>query len=146
MIFTIFTFGLQTTGGTDSTMGHPAYPNRRTHWWDVSFVYGSDKDTVSRTRTFEGGRIHAGKDGVMGHTDAGIISTGDNKNSWIGVSLLQACVYVVYTQEPQTCSWSEKIWKALAGRDKYSLAIHFAQRVRLTVVSSTEDVDVCLVR
>ncbi|CAN0457256.1 unnamed protein product, partial [Laminaria digitata] len=69
--------------------GHPAYPNRRTHWWDVSFVYGSDSDTVGRTRTGEGGRIHAGEGGVMGHAPNGVISTCDNKNSWVGVSLLQ---------------------------------------------------------
>lgn len=69
--------------------GHPAYPNRRTHWWDVSFVYGSDADTAQRTRTWEGGKIHAGIDGVMGHNPDGVISTGDNKNSWVGVSLLQ---------------------------------------------------------
>lgn len=69
--------------------GHPAYLNRRTHWWDVSFVYGSDPETVRRTRTHQGGKIHAGRDGIMGHNADGTISTGDNKNSWIGVSLLQ---------------------------------------------------------
>ncbi|CAM9330700.1 unnamed protein product, partial [Sphacelaria rigidula] len=68
--------------------GHPAYKNRRTHWWDVSFIYGSDAESVSRTRTHQGGKIHAGKNGVMDHTDDGVISTGDNKNSWVGVSLL----------------------------------------------------------
>lgn len=71
------------------TNGHPAYPNRRTHWWDVSFVYGSDAETENRTRTREGGKIYAGVDGIMGHNIDGVISTGDNKNSWVGVSLLQ---------------------------------------------------------
>ncbi|CAN0074799.1 unnamed protein product, partial [Laminaria digitata] len=83
-------FKFNHTGGVPGANGHPAYPNRRTHWWDVSFVYGSDSGTVGRTRTGEGGHIHAGERGVMGHAPNGVISTGDNKNSWVGVSLLQA--------------------------------------------------------
>ncbi|CAN0606112.1 unnamed protein product, partial [Ectocarpus sp. 12 AP-2014] len=75
---------------TASTNNHQAYRNPRTHWWDVSFVYGSDEETHRRTRTFEGGKILAGSDGVMDHTPEGNITSGDNKNSWVGVSLLQA--------------------------------------------------------
>lgn len=52
-------------------------------------MYGSDSDTVGRTRTGEGGRVVAGEGGVMEHADNGVISTGDTKNSWVGVSLLQ---------------------------------------------------------
>eukprot|EP00904_Undaria_pinnatifida_P006812 jgi/Undpi1/3260/HiC_scaffold_15.g06634.m1 len=83
-------FNTRTTASVPGVNGHPAYPNRRTHWWDVSFVYGSDSDTVGRTRTGEGGRVVAGEGGVMEHADNGVISTGDTKNSWVGVSLLQA--------------------------------------------------------
>ncbi|CAN0517501.1 unnamed protein product, partial [Ectocarpus sp. 8 AP-2014] len=75
---------------TASTNNHQAYRNPRTHWWDVSFVYGSDEETLGRTRTFKGGKILAGSSGVMDHTPEGNIASGDNKNSWVGVSLLQA--------------------------------------------------------
>lgn len=80
----------QKTGEVPGVNGHPAYHNRRTHWWDASFIYGSNPETMARTRTGAGGKIHAGKDGVMDHNDAGVVSTGDNKNSWVGVSLLMA--------------------------------------------------------
>lgn len=84
----------QTTGQKPSTNGHPAYQNPRTHWWDVSFVYGSDEETLRRTRTYEGGKIYAGEGGVMPHNPDGSIVTGDNKNSWVGVSLLQ-CLFAM---------------------------------------------------
>lgn len=84
----------QKTGEKPSTNGHPAYQNPRTHWWDVSFVYGSDEETLRNTRTYEGGRIDAGRDGVMPHNPDGTIVTGDNKNSWVGVSLLQ-CLFAM---------------------------------------------------
>ncbi|CAM9858665.1 unnamed protein product [Ectocarpus sp. 4 AP-2014] len=83
-------FKFKKTGATASTNNHQAYRNPRTHWWDVSFVYGSDEETHGRTRTFKGGKILAGSDGVMNHTPEGNIASGDNKNSWVGVSLLQA--------------------------------------------------------
>ena len=84
----------QKTGEKPSTNGHPAYQNPRTHWWDVSFVYGSDEETLRRTRTYEGGKIYAGEGGVMPHNPDGTIVTGDNKNSWVGVSLLQ-CLFAM---------------------------------------------------
>uniref|UniRef100_A0A1D1XVH6 Chorion peroxidase n=1 Tax=Anthurium amnicola TaxID=1678845 RepID=A0A1D1XVH6_9ARAE len=64
--------------------------NIRTAWWDGSVIYGSNKDLGSRLRTFIEGKIKIGDNNLLLHDDEGIAISGDIRNSWIGVSLLQA--------------------------------------------------------
>lgn len=64
--------------------------NERTHWWDQSVLYGQDAESISRVRSFSGGRLIEGPTrGVMPRNDDGSVRAGDNMNSWAGVQLLQ---------------------------------------------------------
>ncbi|CAB9526513.1 Alpha-dioxygenase 2 [Seminavis robusta] len=73
-----------------------AYDSFRTHWWDASWLYGQSRAAVEHTRAFHGGRVRVSnlypdtKFASRDHaTGTYYNSTGDNMNSWIGVSLLQ---------------------------------------------------------
>jgi alpha-dioxygenase len=64
--------------------------SERSNWWDAGFVYGNNKAQVDKARTFKGGKVilsdipHQLKENADG-----TYVTGDNKNSWVGVALLQ---------------------------------------------------------
>ncbi|XP_058069775.1 alpha-dioxygenase PIOX-like [Magnolia sinica] len=64
--------------------------NTRTAWWDGSAVYGSNAEKLARVRTFKDGKLVISDDGLLPHDDNGILISGDVRNSWIGVSVLQA--------------------------------------------------------
>jgi len=64
----------------------------RTQWWDASFVYGQSKAAVERARSKKGGKLLVNAkhpNTLPADEKAGINITGDNKNSWVGVALLQ---------------------------------------------------------
>ena len=68
--------------------GH--YDNFRTMWWDASFLYGNNKAEADSGRAHVGGRLKTN----LQHpdtlpNDGNVNTTGDNKNSWVGVALLQ---------------------------------------------------------
>ncbi|XP_071705685.1 alpha-dioxygenase PIOX-like [Rutidosis leptorrhynchoides] len=75
------------TGLDDIKKGHR---NIRTPWWDGSAVYGSNSHAVNRVRTFKDGKLKISKDGLLQHDEDGLAIAGDIRNSWIGVSTLQA--------------------------------------------------------
>ncbi|XP_072987622.1 alpha-dioxygenase PIOX [Typha latifolia] len=64
--------------------------NIRTHWWDASAIYGSTGKKAARVRTFVDGKLKIGADNLLPHGDDGIAISGDVRNSWAGVSTLQA--------------------------------------------------------
>ena len=65
------------------------FDNFRTHWWDASFVYGQDEAAVKKARTGEKGKMKvSSKVGILPKED-GVSVVGDQKNGWLGVSLLQ---------------------------------------------------------
>ncbi|GLJ28195.1 hypothetical protein SUGI_0553790 [Cryptomeria japonica] len=66
------------------------YLNRRTAWWDGSEVYGNNFEQSKQLRTFNDGKLNLGKDGLLLHSDDGIPISGDVRNSWAGLSVLQA--------------------------------------------------------
>lgn len=66
------------------------YLNRRTAWWDGSAVYGNDINQSRKVRTFKDGKLKLGEDGLLLHESDGIAVTGDVRNSWAGLSILQA--------------------------------------------------------
>ncbi|OAY25843.1 alpha-dioxygenase 1 [Manihot esculenta] len=65
--------------------------NIRTPWWDGSAVYGSNAETLNKVRTYKDGKLKISEDdGLLLHDQDGIALSGDVRNSWIGVSTLQA--------------------------------------------------------
>ncbi|PWA97030.1 peroxidase superfamily protein [Artemisia annua] len=64
--------------------------NIRTPWWDGSVVYGSNTSQASHVRTFKDGKLKIAEDGLLQHDNDGLAISGDVRNSWIGVSTLQA--------------------------------------------------------
>jgi hypothetical protein len=45
--------------------GPPTFLNVLTHWWDLSSIYGTTEEEVRARRTYDGGRLHVGADGVV---------------------------------------------------------------------------------
>ena len=57
---------------------------------DGSVVYGSNTSQASHVRTFKDGKLKIAEDGLLQHDNDGLAIAGDVRNSWIGVSTLQA--------------------------------------------------------
>src|SRR5215207_8903223 len=77
----------------------PTYLNRNSHWWDGSAVYGCDKKTLARLRTFgkdaDGnddpklrGRLKVDNNRLPIDPETGIAVSGFTDNWWIGLALL----------------------------------------------------------
>ncbi|CAK9322601.1 unnamed protein product [Citrullus colocynthis] len=64
--------------------------NIRTPWWDGSVLYGSNEQMLKRVRTYTDGKLKIADDGLLPHDEDGIAISGDVRNSWAGVSTLQA--------------------------------------------------------
>ncbi|XP_004147442.1 alpha-dioxygenase 1 [Cucumis sativus] len=64
--------------------------NIRTPWWDGSVLYGSNEQMLNKVRTYEDGKLKIADDGLLPHDKDGIAISGDVRNSWAGVSTLQA--------------------------------------------------------
>ncbi|KAK1292922.1 Alpha-dioxygenase 1 [Acorus calamus] len=64
--------------------------NIRTPWWDGSAIYGSDANKNAQVRTFKDGKLKIAGNGLLQHGEDGIAISGDVRNSWAGVSTLQA--------------------------------------------------------
>ncbi|XP_057983279.1 alpha-dioxygenase PIOX-like [Malania oleifera] len=64
--------------------------NIRTPWWDASAIYGSDRERLQKVRSFKDGKLKISKDGLLLHDQDGVALSGDVRNSWAGVSALQA--------------------------------------------------------
>jgi alpha-dioxygenase len=62
----------------------------RTQWWDASFLYGNTKAQADSGRAHVGGKlkINTQHPNTLPN-DGNVNTTGDNKNSWVGVALLQ---------------------------------------------------------
>ena len=57
---------------------------------DGSAIYGSSGEVLKKVRTFKYGKIKISKDGHLLHNEDGTAVSGDIRNSWAGVSTLQA--------------------------------------------------------
>ncbi|KAL3533787.1 hypothetical protein ACH5RR_007308 [Cinchona calisaya] len=57
---------------------------------DGSAIYGNDEKSLKKVRTFKDGKLKISNDGLLLHEDDGRAISGDIRNSWVGVSLLQA--------------------------------------------------------
>jgi len=67
-----------------------SYYSKRTQWWDASFVYGQNEEQVAASRG-KGGKmkINESNNETLPSRPDGTDSTGDNSNSWVGVTVLQ---------------------------------------------------------
>ena len=77
-----------TRSGADA--GKPAtYRNHNTHWWDGSQLYGSNKATNDKVRSFVDGKLKVNADNSL-PTEllSGKPITGFNENWWVGLSML----------------------------------------------------------
>ncbi|CAK9322599.1 unnamed protein product [Citrullus colocynthis] len=64
--------------------------NVRTPWWDGSVLYGSNAEKLGKVRTYKDGKLKIDDDGLLLHDNDGVAISGDVRNSWAGVSTLQA--------------------------------------------------------
>ncbi|XP_038981978.1 alpha-dioxygenase 1-like [Phoenix dactylifera] len=76
--------------GIDTKGIKTGHKNIRTHWWDGSAIYGSEEKKADKVRTFVDGKLKIGANNLLDHDDEGIAISGDIRNSWAGVSTLQA--------------------------------------------------------
>mmetsp|Transcript_10722 Transcript_10722/g.18263 ORF Transcript_10722/g.18263 Transcript_10722/m.18263 type:complete len:894 (-) Transcript_10722:135-2816(-) len=75
---------------TEKIDGVTVSPSQRTNWWDASFVYGNNSEQIDRARTKKGGKmVTSDIPHALAEDKDGIYFAGDNKNSWVGVALLQ---------------------------------------------------------
>ena len=84
-------FKLHTTkdfSDDSSDQGCSKYLNKRTGWWDASFLYGQDAKAEQRARTFQGGKLQL-PGGALPIDNNGISALGDQHNTWLGVAVLQ---------------------------------------------------------
>lgn len=66
-----------------------SFESERTNWWDGSFVYGNNKDQLKDAKR-PGGKMAVGDSPfTLAERRDGTYIAGDNKNSWVGVALLQ---------------------------------------------------------
>ncbi|CAL5032150.1 unnamed protein product [Urochloa decumbens] len=66
------------------------YYNVRTAWWDGSAIYGNNEKKAVKLRTYVDGKLVIGDDSLHLHEENGVPLSGDVRNSWVGVSILQA--------------------------------------------------------
>ncbi|MQL70871.1 hypothetical protein Taro_003179 [Colocasia esculenta] len=57
---------------------------------DGSVIYGNNRDDEMRLRTGSGGKLNIQDNNLLSCDEDGKLASGDVRNSWIGVSLLQA--------------------------------------------------------
>jgi hypothetical protein len=72
----------------DEMLLPPTFRNDVTHWWDASQLYGSDLETASRLRSFEGGQLKMDEHGLLPKSADGFEDTGMRRNWWLGLGLL----------------------------------------------------------
>ncbi|MDL9946188.1 peroxidase family protein [Gordonia sp. ABSL11-1] len=69
----------------------PTYPNRDTHWWDASQIYGATQEQATAIRSFQGGEITILDDGLPPPAaESGLERTGPAGNFWLGLGLLHS--------------------------------------------------------
>ncbi|BBN01025.1 fatty acid alpha-dioxygenase [Marchantia polymorpha subsp. ruderalis] len=70
--------------------GRVGFKNTRTAWWDASAIYGQNTESQRSVRTFNDGKLKLGDGGLLEVDSRNIPITGDARNPWMGVSVLQS--------------------------------------------------------
>ncbi|PIA62153.1 hypothetical protein AQUCO_00200273v1 [Aquilegia coerulea] len=119
------------TGSYDINSGHL---NIRTPWWDGSAIYGSNNKTLSKVRTYKDGKLKISEDGLLPHDEDGAAVSGDVRNSWAGVSVLQA----LFVKEHNTvCDTLKREYGDLNDEDLY----RHARLVTSAVIAKIHTID-----
>ncbi|KAM4132745.1 hypothetical protein ACJW30_01G275100 [Castanea mollissima] len=108
--------------------------NIRTPWWDGSVIYGSNAETLQKVRTFKDGKLKISSDGLLLHDQDGIAVSGDVRNSWIGVSTLQA---LFIKEHNAVCDSLKKEYPALDDEELY----RHARLVTSAVIAKIHTID-----
>ncbi|KAI4346493.1 hypothetical protein L6164_007384 [Bauhinia variegata] len=108
--------------------------NARTPWWDGSVIYGSNGEALGKVRTLKDGKLEISKDGNLLHNQNGTAISGDIRNSWAGVSTLQA----LFIQEHNAvCDALKKEHPELKDEDLY----RHARLVTSAVIAKIHTID-----
>ncbi|XP_024641664.1 alpha-dioxygenase 1 isoform X2 [Medicago truncatula] len=120
------------TGFDDIKTGHP---NIRTPWWDGSVIYGSNDEILTQVRTSQDGKLKISKEGNhLLQNEDGVAISGDVRNSWAGVSTLQA----LFIQEHNAvCDALKKEYPYLEDEDLY----RHARLVTSAVIAKIHTID-----
>ena len=71
--------------------GPPVYTTTDSHWWDGSQIYGHDEEFQKAARTWEGGKLAIGEDGLHPQElDPLLEPKGPRGNLWVGLALLHS--------------------------------------------------------
>ncbi|XP_024991524.1 alpha-dioxygenase 1-like [Cynara cardunculus var. scolymus] len=108
--------------------------NIRTSWWDGSAIYGSNSFSLNHVRTFKDGKLKIAKNGLLRHDEKGFPIAGDIRNSWIGVSTLQALFILEHNA---ICETLKKEYNELNDEDLY----HHARLVTSAVIAKIHTID-----
>ncbi|XWS44209.1 hypothetical protein CRYUN_Cryun15aG0024600 [Craigia yunnanensis] len=108
--------------------------NIRTPWWDGSVLYGSNVESLQKVRTSIDGKLKISEDGLLLHDEDGIAISGDVRNSWAGVSTLQA---LFIKEHNAVCDALKKEYPDLNDEELY----HHARLVTSAVIAKIHTID-----
>ncbi|XP_039139667.1 alpha-dioxygenase 1 [Dioscorea cayenensis subsp. rotundata] len=108
--------------------------NIRTPWWDASAIYGSDSNKSSKVRSFVDGKLKIGDNNLLRHMHNGIALSGDIRNSWAGVSVLQA---LFVKEHNAVCDALKSEYPKLTDDELY----HYARLVTSAVIAKIHTID-----
>ncbi|KAF8399301.1 hypothetical protein HHK36_015166 [Tetracentron sinense] len=108
--------------------------NTRTPWWDGSAIYGSNNEKLSKVRTFKDGKLKISEEGLLLHDQDGVAVSGDVRNSWAGVSTLQA---LFVKEHNAVCDTLKKEYPDLDDEDLY----RHARLVTSAVIAKVHTID-----
>ncbi|XVE83908.1 hypothetical protein DITRI_Ditri16bG0126000 [Diplodiscus trichospermus] len=86
---------------------------------DGSAIYGSNVERLHKVRTFIDGKLKISEDGLLLHDEDGIPISGDVRNSWAGVSTLQA---LFVKEHNAVCDALKKEYPDLTDEELYRYA------------------------
>ncbi|XP_019428264.1 PREDICTED: alpha-dioxygenase 1-like [Lupinus angustifolius] len=108
--------------------------NIRTPWWDGSAIYGSSNEVLNKVRSFKDGKMKISKEGELLHNENGTAISGDVRNSWVGVSTMQA----LFVQEHNSvCDTLKKHYPELEDEELY----RHARLVTSAVIAKIHTID-----
>ncbi|XP_022150068.1 alpha-dioxygenase 1-like [Momordica charantia] len=108
--------------------------NVRTPWWDGSVLYGSNSEKLGKVRTYRDGKLKIADDGLLLHDHDGVAISGDVRNSWAGVSTLQA---LFIKEHNAVCDTLKKEDPELEDEDLY----RYARLVTSAVIAKIHTID-----
>ncbi|KGN59637.1 alpha-dioxygenase 1 [Cucumis sativus] len=108
--------------------------NVRTPWWDGSVLYGSNAEKLGKVRTYKDGKLKIADDDLLLHDNDGVAISGDVRNSWAGVSTLQA---LFIREHNAVCDALKKEDEDLEDEDLY----RYARLVTSAVIAKVHTID-----